>query len=91
MMRQNPHVCFEVEHVERWYNWRTVIAWGMFEELAGEEADHAYHLIHSRLTPLIEFEADPAQGASQPALGNRNDFVLYRIRLEEISGRFERL
>ena len=57
MMRKNPKVCFEVEHVERWYHWRTAIVWGTFEELRDEEAERAYHLLHTRLTPLVEFES----------------------------------
>jgi nitroimidazol reductase NimA-like FMN-containing flavoprotein (pyridoxamine 5'-phosphate oxidase superfamily) len=91
MMRENPRVCFEVEHVERWYNWQTVIAWGVFEELQGDEADRAYHLIHQRLTPLIEFESRSAVG-DPPLPGVQHaGFVLYRIKLEQKTGRFERL
>jgi uncharacterized protein len=35
-MRANPAVCFEVEHILDATSWRTVIAWGTYEELAGE-------------------------------------------------------
>jgi nitroimidazol reductase NimA-like FMN-containing flavoprotein (pyridoxamine 5'-phosphate oxidase superfamily) len=105
LMRENPQVCFEVEHVERWYHWRTVIAWGTFEELHGEEAERAYRLLHQRLTPLIEFEtrlredepqlfesrlSDVERRLVPPGIRARQ-FVLYRIRLEERTGRFERL
>jgi nitroimidazol reductase NimA-like FMN-containing flavoprotein (pyridoxamine 5'-phosphate oxidase superfamily) len=91
MMRENPRVCFEVEQVERWYNWKTVIAWGTFEELHGDDAERAYRVIHQRLTPLIEFES--RAGAERPPLPGvaHQGFVLYRIRLEEKTGRFERL
>ena len=92
-MRQHPNVCFEVEHVERWYNWRTVIAWGTFEELQGDEAERAYSLLHQRLTPLIEFEVRTAadDDALLPPSVRARQFVLYRIRIEERTGRFERL
>ncbi len=33
MMRSNPEVCFEVEQVDNLANWRSVIAWGKYEEL----------------------------------------------------------
>jgi nitroimidazol reductase NimA-like FMN-containing flavoprotein (pyridoxamine 5'-phosphate oxidase superfamily) len=92
MMRENPRVCFEVEHVERWYNWQTAIVWGTFEELSGQDAERAYRLIHSRLTPLIEFESRGAQAGDPPPPGvAAAQFVLYRIRVEERSGRYERL
>lgn len=92
MMRENPHVCFEVEHVERWYNWQTAIVWGTFEELEGQDAERAYRLIHSRLTPLIEFESRAtSRDLSPPGVAAAKQFVLYRIRVEERTGRFERL
>ena len=33
-MRANPFVCFEVEDIDDLANWHSVIAWGVFEELA---------------------------------------------------------
>lgn len=91
MMRENPRVCFEVEQVTRWYNWKTVIVWGTFEELHGEEAERAYRLVHSRLTPLVEFDSRASAGDPPPPGVAATQFVLYRIKVEERSGRFERL
>jgi nitroimidazol reductase NimA-like FMN-containing flavoprotein (pyridoxamine 5'-phosphate oxidase superfamily) len=90
MMRENPSVCFEVEHVERWYNWRTAIVWGTFEELHGDDAERAYRLLHARLTPVVEFESRAADQPWTPGVGAER-FVLYRIKVEERTGRFERL
>lgn len=91
MMRENPRVCFEVEHVERWYRWQTAIVWGTFEELHGGNAERAYHLLHQRLTPVVEFESR-ASADIPPAPGiNGAPFVLYRIKVEERTGRFENL
>jgi nitroimidazol reductase NimA-like FMN-containing flavoprotein (pyridoxamine 5'-phosphate oxidase superfamily) len=92
MMRENPRVCFEVEQVKRWYDWRTAIVWGTFEELDGQEAERAYRLIHAHLTPLIEFESRSRAGdVSPPGVAAVKQFVLYRIHVEERSGRFEKL
>ena len=91
MMRENPRVCFEVEHVERWYHWQTAILWGTFEELNGDDAEQAYQLLHSRLTPLIEFESRAGSDRPKPPGVAADQFVLYRIKVEERSGRFERL
>ena len=90
MMRENPSVCFEIEHVERWYNWRTAILWGTFEELHGEDAERAYGLLHARLTPVVEFESRAAGRPWTQGVGTEK-FVLYRIKVEERTGRFERL
>lgn len=34
MMRKNPNVCFEVDRIDALSRWRSVIAWGHFEELS---------------------------------------------------------
>ena len=33
MMRENPHVCFEVDRVDNMANWQSAIIWGTYEEL----------------------------------------------------------
>jgi nitroimidazol reductase NimA-like FMN-containing flavoprotein (pyridoxamine 5'-phosphate oxidase superfamily) len=86
MMRENPHVCFEVDHMDDLANWRSVIAWGTFEELHGARAEQAMDLLVESLEPRLSgppgVSAHPRQG-TVPA-------TLYRIVLEEKSGRFER-
>jgi hypothetical protein len=95
MMRANPYVCFEVEQIDDLANWRSVIAWGEFEELAGREEQHALQLLIDRLTPrLASASAHPGAGAHD-AEGHTHDTadrtpVLYRIVLSEKTGRFEK-
>jgi hypothetical protein len=92
MMRENPRVCFEVEQIAHWTKWKTVLAWGTFVELEGEEAEAAKMLLRSRLTPLIEFESKLAEQEHPrlPGIADRPT-TIYRIALEERTGRFERL
>jgi nitroimidazol reductase NimA-like FMN-containing flavoprotein (pyridoxamine 5'-phosphate oxidase superfamily) len=90
MMRKNPRVCFEVEEVEHWAHWRTIIAWGDFAELKGEEADAAHQLLHSRMTPLIEFERRLGEYLGGQ-VRDAPPLIVYRIALSERSGRSERL
>jgi nitroimidazol reductase NimA-like FMN-containing flavoprotein (pyridoxamine 5'-phosphate oxidase superfamily) len=33
MLRNNPDLCFEVDHITDIVNWESVIAWGVFEEI----------------------------------------------------------
>jgi len=94
-MRANPTVCFEVEHIDNMANWQSVIAWGDFEELHGADADQALRRIESRLLSLIVSEtAESAHGRAlrqtyQAKTGGL-PAVVYRLRLRERTGRFER-
>ncbi len=37
MMRENAEVCFEVDHLDNLSTWQSVIGWGTYEELHGED------------------------------------------------------
>ena len=65
MMRKNPAVCVEVDRMENLANWRSVIAWGRFEELTGADASAALITLRQRLRPLMVSET------SQPSHGLR--------------------
>ncbi len=43
MMRKNPRVCFEVDVMQNMANWKSVIAWGEFEELSSEPGRKTGH------------------------------------------------
>jgi hypothetical protein len=93
MMRANPEVCFQVDHIKNLSNWQSVIAWGTFEELKGEEAAKAILLLTQQLVTLI------ASGQSLHEITSNEThtdnptpeqrITVYRIRLSEKTGRFE--
>jgi nitroimidazol reductase NimA-like FMN-containing flavoprotein (pyridoxamine 5'-phosphate oxidase superfamily) len=88
MLRANPDVCFEVDHIVSLSNWQSVIAWGQFEELHGAEADRAVRLLAERIRPLVG--DDERQIADDAARGETMDEqrpVVYRISLTEVTGR----
>ena len=96
MMRENPEVCFEVEHVDNMSNWQSVITHGTFEELIGEEASRAMELLMERFLPFLgsTSETMPAQHQYRQAPGNagrsgNHQAVVYRICVRERTGRFE--
>lgn len=94
MMHQNPIVCVEVDHIDDLANWRSVIAWGRFETLFDDEAGAAFALLHRRLGPLAVSETMPAravlrEGETRVRSGNGHASI-YRIRLLNKTGRFER-
>ncbi len=78
MMRANPRVCVEVdEYAAEGGSWRSVIAYGGYEELAGGDVEEA-------LSALRE-----AFGRAAPAepRGLGPSVVAFRIRLDELTGR----
>jgi nitroimidazol reductase NimA-like FMN-containing flavoprotein (pyridoxamine 5'-phosphate oxidase superfamily) len=95
MLRANPEVCFEVDHVESLTNWQSVIAWGRFEELEGEQANLAEQLLIQRMKPLLaaaieQLARQPGENGSLGADTTEQRAVVYRIALAERTGRSER-
>ncbi len=80
VMREQPLVCFEVDEIDGDASWRSVIAEGLYEELGDDKARRA---ALARLSP--------GDGKVVPRTTNgAGRIVLFRLRLTERSGRFER-
>lgn len=95
LMRENPHVCFEVDHIDNLANWQSVIGWGTFEELHGADAERAMQRLRARLLSRAVSETSlpgqiPAVAQTYQAKAGNPPAVVYRIRLSERTGRFER-
>lgn len=87
LMRLWPHVAFEVDEIEDGAHWRSVLVRGRFEEVEGDEARQ-----HARLLLLKVFDGNPVSVTA--GHGHRThlaDAVLFRIRMEEVTGRSEGL
>lgn len=89
MMRASPEVCFQVDEIDDMASWRSVIAWGRYEELKGDLAIAAMNLLVSRLSPLTASETAGPAGRAAGRAGNGEE-ISYRINLAERTGRFER-
>ncbi len=92
MMRKNPKICFEVDEMKDMANWKSVIAWGEFEELENtDDRNRALEVLMNRKLPLVSSETThlskhwpfPEQDASSI------DGIVYRIRVTHKTGRFE--
>ncbi|MBA4179875.1 MAG: flavin-nucleotide-binding protein [Anaerolinea sp.] len=85
LMRRWPHVAFEVDEVEDESRWRSVLVRGRFEELS-DDAEQA----RARLRLVRAFDGNPqhvtAGHGHRVALA---DAILFRIRIEDVSGRAE--
>jgi len=93
MMRKNPNVCFEVEEIESIFQWRCVIAWGTFEEIVNEdEKQQTRQLLTHRLMPMVslpQHHASHGIAANELDIDTRIDPIVYKIRVERVTGRFE--
>ncbi|MDX1582138.1 MAG: pyridoxamine 5'-phosphate oxidase family protein [Thermoanaerobaculia bacterium] len=87
MMRREPRVCVEIDDIEHFGRWRSVIGWGKFEELAGEDRARAKALLARRLEPEI-FDSI-SKKRLEAAMADDPAPVVFRIRLETITGRAE--
>ncbi len=92
MMRQNPSICFEVDTLENMATWKSVIAWGNFEDVINEdERAKALKVLLSRVYPFISTKKMQL-GEHWPFVpDNLNEIkgVVFRIELKEKTGRFE--
>jgi uncharacterized protein len=81
MLRENPRVCVEVDEYDTdgRGSWRSVIAFGRYEELAGSAIEPALGLLRERFARTAGRAAEPRP------LGP--DVVVLQIRLDEVSGR----
>ena len=81
MLRANPRVCVEVDEYDAdgRGSWRSVIAQGLFEELAGAEVGPALDLLRGRFTSAAG--RAPERRPAGPGV------VVFRVRLRETTGR----
>ena len=81
LLRENPRVCVEVDEYDKdgKGSWRSVIAYGTYEELSDDAIEPALSLLRER------FARTAGRPAESRSLGP--GVVVLRIRLDEISGR----
>lgn len=94
MMRKNPAVCFQVDELKGYNNWKSVIAWGEYQELTDSReryeamklfVDRTLHMKISETAIPPELSAERLHPRSP---GNIKP-VIFRIRLSEKTGRYE--
>ncbi|HYK43604.1 MAG TPA: pyridoxamine 5'-phosphate oxidase family protein [Parafilimonas sp.] len=86
MMRTHPDVCFEVDQVQNVTNWKSVILWGTYDELLDERSRN--EAIKALAEKMIHIKV-----SSSSLKENAHDSVrpvIFRIIIDEKTGRFER-
>lgn len=92
IMRKNPRVCFQVDIMKDMANWKSVVAWGRFEELQDkEERNKALEILVNRSLPLVS-SITTHLAPTWPFLDKDIDHIqgiVFRIELDQKTGRFE--
>jgi nitroimidazol reductase NimA-like FMN-containing flavoprotein (pyridoxamine 5'-phosphate oxidase superfamily) len=93
IMRTNPNVCFEVDSMSNMANWQSVIISGTFRELKGKEAIKARDYLFNHLWPLLTSSTiHPHEHGVSAEVDDTNRIkpVMFKIKVRNKSGRFER-
>ncbi|HKX30153.1 MAG TPA: pyridoxamine 5'-phosphate oxidase family protein [Blastocatellia bacterium] len=78
-LRVNPRVCFQVCEIQSPYHWRSVIAYGNYEEISGEqEREVALARLYRSLPHLSPVESKQIK--------DPREIIVFRIKVDEITG-----
>lgn len=79
-LRANPRACLQVDKVIDAYHWRSAIAFGTYEEVTDpKERDQAVRTLLARFPNLTPVE-------SVPVHDGQSSVIIFRIRVQEITG-----
>lgn len=83
-LRANPRACLQVDDISDDLHWRSVIAFGRFEEIQQiQERAELLRKLLQRFPLLTPVESRLVDDAAPP------DFVIFRIRVDRITGMAE--
>jgi nitroimidazol reductase NimA-like FMN-containing flavoprotein (pyridoxamine 5'-phosphate oxidase superfamily) len=78
-MRANPRACLQVDEIQDSYNWRSVIAFGDYEEIHDEKIrDKVLSDLFSHTPHLTPVESKMTKGVEET--------VVFRIKVNQITG-----
>ena len=81
VLRAHPRACLQVDEIENDFSWRSVIAYGNFEEIrVPSDRSSILGKLFARFPQLTPVESVMAQDAGAP------DSVVFRIRIDRITG-----
>ncbi|HKZ03421.1 MAG TPA: pyridoxamine 5'-phosphate oxidase family protein [Pyrinomonadaceae bacterium] len=80
-LRENPEACLQVDEIEGYYRWVSVLAFGKFEEIVNEsERKTILTNLLKRFPSLTPVESVMAQDAGPPPI------IVFRIRIDRLTG-----
>ncbi len=95
IMRKNPNVCVEVDIMANMQNWQCVLVFGTFEELKGDLSEQAREKLYSRIFTLMTSSTVHKFGHGDDAVvrideSDKVKQIMYRIKIDTVTGRFEK-
>ena len=72
IMRKNPKVCFEIDWMKNMSTWKSVIAFGTFEELTGSDAKNGLEILMKSIMSKFDRKTLPTEESSDSNLGGEN-------------------
>jgi uncharacterized protein len=79
-LRENPRACFQVDDIKADFQWRSVLAFGDYEEIADDqERRWVARRLLTRFPNLTPIEAVPVHDG-------QSSVIVFRIRIKDISG-----
>jgi hypothetical protein len=79
ILRANPNACLQVDESRDPYHWRSVIAYGLYEEITSPaEREHVLAELFKRLPQLTPVESRMTKGVDQT--------VVFHLRLTSVTG-----
>jgi nitroimidazol reductase NimA-like FMN-containing flavoprotein (pyridoxamine 5'-phosphate oxidase superfamily) len=80
-LRAHPRACFQVDEIENDFRWRSVIAFGQFEEIrVPDERQAVLSKLLTRFPLLTPVESVMARDAGAP------NSIVFRIKVDRITG-----
>jgi nitroimidazol reductase NimA-like FMN-containing flavoprotein (pyridoxamine 5'-phosphate oxidase superfamily) len=81
-LRANPRACLQVDEVKNPYNWRSVIAFGRYEEVSDEaERERTLASLFNHLPHVTPVESK---------MTSLQQTIVFRLRVDEVTGVCER-
>lgn len=93
ILRKNPTVCFEIDMITDMRNWQSIIVYGTFKELTKEEAEEASNILYTRIYTHASSSTIHPFGheiSNSDVIPKKEAPIMYKILIDEITGRFEK-
>lgn len=93
IIRKNPNIAFQVDSYLDIFNWQSVIIYGQFEELKKDETDYAKDMLLKNVLPLMSRDSIHHHEHSTIDTMEKQeipDIILFKISINEKTGRFEK-
>jgi nitroimidazol reductase NimA-like FMN-containing flavoprotein (pyridoxamine 5'-phosphate oxidase superfamily) len=86
MIRHIPQVCIQIEQIENFFHWKSVIAWGVMEELQGNMANQGMRLL---ISTFLAQDNDYAPELKVDFAAQIERAIVFRMKIDKTSGRSE--